>query len=160
MDKTWHKTHNKSKIPLGKNRESWKLFEKTENWWICEKNSERNQDLDCRICKNVVHKDKTLKNFKEKTLCKKQKVIKVKDHDHITGYFRGAAHVVRNLKTRCSYTHFLSMVLQNMSRLDSHLFLRKQFRQRSKNMKFKVKPGTHEEYCSFTNGPIGIFDSS
>ena len=27
-------------------------------------------------------------------------------------------------------------------------------------MKFKVKPGTHEEVCSFTNGAMGFVDSS
>ena len=61
---------------------------------------------------------------------KNKKLSKVRDHDHITGCFRVAAHAVRNLKARSFYTQFLLLVLQNMSRLDSELFLRKQNRQR------------------------------
>ena len=44
------------------------------------------------------------------------KLYNLRDHEHFTGIFRAAVHVVCNLKVRSSYSYFMPLVLNNMSR--------------------------------------------
>ena len=58
----------------------------------------------CHICNEELGKDR------------------VRDHFHLSGKFRGAAHEVCNLK--CKVRKFLSVVFYNLSGYDSHLFIK------------------------------------
>ena len=49
----------------------------------------------------------------------------VKDHCHLTGKFRGLAHINCNLNTRKAHTSFVPILFHNFSRYDSHLILEK-----------------------------------
>ncbi|GBN55939.1 hypothetical protein AVEN_144766-1 [Araneus ventricosus] len=56
-------------------------------------------------------------------ICKEEFTIsdyKVKYHDHMQGYYRGAAHNSCNLKARVP--HFLPIIVHNLSGYDSHFF--------------------------------------
>ena len=65
-------------------------------------------------------------NVKKKNLLRKFEPYKVGNHDQLTGYFRGTAHVFFcNLRVQSRYTHFVPMVLHIMSKNDSRVFLRK-----------------------------------
>ena len=64
----------------------------------------------CWICKEEFNND----DFKN---------IKVRDHCHFTGKYRGAAHSICNLKYR--KPDFTPVVFHNLSGYDSHLFIKK-----------------------------------
>ena len=71
--------------------------------------------------------------------------VKVRDHCHFTGRYRGAAHNSCNLKYR--KPNFTPVVFHNLSGYDSHLFI--------KNLGFSVGnidciPNNEERYISFT----------
>ena len=71
--------------------------------------------------------------------------IKVRDHCHFTGRYRGAAHNSCNLKYR--KPNFTPVVFHNLSGYDSHLFI--------KNLGFSERnidyiPNNEERYISFT----------
>lgn len=73
------------------------------------------------------------------------KDVKVRDHCHYTGKFRGAAHNSCNLKARDP--KFTPVIFHNLSGYDAHLFI--------KNLgvsqgKIKCIPNNKEKYISFT----------
>ena len=72
-----------------------------------EKERERfNKTTKCWICNKQFDKDD----------------VKVRDHCHFTGRFRGAAHRMCNLRFRKPY--FTPVVFHNLSGYDSHLFVK------------------------------------
>ncbi|KAJ4445518.1 hypothetical protein ANN_12198 [Periplaneta americana] len=81
-------------------------------------------------------------------ICKKGDFIgdnyKVRDHDHLTGKFRGAAHNECNL--RYQHQHFIPIVLHNLSSYDGH-FIVKELGY-DDNL-IQVLPNTQEKYISF-----------
>ena len=81
--------------------------------------------------------------------------VKVRDHCHFTGRYRGAAHNSCNLKYR--KPNFMPVVFHNLSGYDSHLFI--------KNLGFSEGnidciPNNEEKYISFTrNIQVGSYTS-
>ena len=80
--------------------------------------------------------------------------VKVRDHDHFTGKYRGAAHNGCNVK--CRYPSFIPVVLHNLRGYDSHLILQ--------NIDERIKeivciPNNEEKYMSFTLGKLRFIDS-
>lgn len=89
----------------------------------------------CHICK---------KEFDFSSLDEKDR--KVRDHDHITGAFRGASHSKCNL--RYQLKKFLPVFLHNLSRYDASLFINEM--SRYEDDAIKVIGLTHENYISFS----------
>lgn len=81
----------------------------------------------CHICNEVLFDDK------------------VRDHDHITSEYRGAAHSHCNLMHRVC--PFIPIVFHNLSGYDSHLFIKELMKYEGA---IKVIPQTKEKYLSFT----------
>ena len=72
-------------------------------------------------------------------------ILKVRDHCHFTGEYRGAAHNQCNLK--CKKPLILPVIFHNMQNYDSHLFIK----QLSKvSGKLSCIPSTEEKYISFS----------
>ncbi|KAJ4437396.1 hypothetical protein ANN_17540 [Periplaneta americana] len=69
---------------------------------------------------------------------------KVRDHDHLTGKFRGAAHNECNL--RYQHQHFIPIVLHNLSSYDGHFIVRELGYD---DNPIQVLPNTQEKYISF-----------
>ena len=80
---------------------------------------------------------------------------KVRDHCHITGKYRGAAHWSCNLNLKINKK--VSVIFNNLKRYDSHLI----FKELSKfDCKISVIPNGLEKYMSFTlNNNIVFIDS-
>ena len=88
----------------------------------------------CHICEQELFKD-------EET----GQIIKVRDHCHFTGEYRGAAHKQCNLK--CKKPLILPVLFHNLQGYDSHLFI-KQLAKVSGDL--SCIPSTEEKYISFS----------
>ena len=91
-------------------------------------------------------------NYKKATHCHicveeidKDEDIKVRDHCHLTGKFRGAAHSMCNLKFRLP--KFYPVIFHNLSGYDSHLFIKNLGKSEGK---IDCIPNNEEKYISFT----------
>ena len=103
------------------------------------------------ISKKMIFRDKELREFERSTECWicgrgfKKDDIKVRDHCHYTGKYRGAAHNDCNLK--CCKPKFIPVIFHNLIVYDAHLFI--------KNLgvsegKINCIPLNEEKYISFT----------
>ena len=88
----------------------------------------------CHICEQKLFRDK-----------KTGKILKVRDHCHFTGEYRGAAHNECNLK--CRKPLILPVIFHNLQGYDSHLFI-KQLAEVSGDL--DCIPSTEEKYISFS----------
>ena len=86
----------------------------------------------CHICEGEISEDD--KNYK-----------KVRDHCHLTGKFRGAAHSICNLKYKIP--KFFPVIFHNLSGYDSHLFIKNLGKSEGK---IDCIPNNEEKYISFT----------
>ena len=84
----------------------------------------------CHICEEEIDKDVHRK---------------VRDHCHLTGKFRGAAHSICNLKYRLP--KFYPVIFHNLSGYDSHLFIKNLGKSEGK---IDCIPNNEEKYISFT----------
>lgn len=80
--------------------------------------------------------------------------IKVRDHCHITGKFRGAAHKECNINYRL--TGRIPVVFHNLSGYHSHLIIQAIGKV---NKKLKCIPNNMEKYMSFSMGCMDFIDS-
>ena len=92
----------------------------------------------CHICKEKLHK-----------------IDKVRDHCHVTGEYRGAAHNVCNLQYRIS--NKVPVIFHNLRGYDSHFIIQKlgEF-----GLDISVIPTNSEKYMSFTWGKKMVFIDS
>ena len=73
----------------------------------------------------------------------------IKDHCHLTGKYRGAAHNKCNVQYK--KPKFIPVVFHNLSGHDSHLFIKNL---RVSNGDINCIPKNEEKYISFSNGII------
>ncbi|MES9902020.1 MAG: endonuclease domain-containing protein [Sedimenticola sp.] len=85
----------------------------------------------------------------------KKNAIKVRDHCHLTGKFRGAAHSDCNLKYK--QPSFVPIVFHNLRNFDGHLLC--QAIGKFKDLNINVIPNNMEKYVSFSIGPLKFIDS-
>ncbi|CAB3981335.1 Gastrula zinc finger [Paramuricea clavata] len=80
---------------------------------------------------------------------------RVRDHDHVTGMYRGAAHNICNLKYRITWK--VPVVFHNLRGYDSHLIMQEigKFK-----MNVNVIPNNMEKYISFSLGKNLVFIDS
>nr|XP_049699656.1 uncharacterized protein LOC126055254 [Helicoverpa armigera] len=70
---------------------------------------------------------------------------KVRDHDHVTGKYRGPAHTQCNLMFRVC--PFIPVIFHNLSNYDSHLFIKELAKHKGH---IKIIPKTKEKYLTIT----------
>jgi hypothetical protein len=96
----------------------------------------------CDICEKELIRREDCVNDEEYESKKKNGMNPVRDHYHLTGLYRGAAHAHCNLQRQSP--NFYPVVIHNLSGFDAHLFI----------MEFKGKIkcilSTDEKYISFT----------
>ncbi len=91
-------------------------------------------------------------------LCEKDAVDKVRDHDHLTGKYRGVACNNCNLNAKQSLSNFVPVLFHNFSGYDCHMFFRELY-EKKENIPVKVLPKTDELYISVDFGCIRFMDS-
>ena len=84
---------------------------------------------------------------------------KVRDLCHLIGAYRVPAHNICNLNIKQKDSDFIPVILQNFSKYDSHLFLKRLVYTKNDKVDFKILPKTNEEYISITYGCVNIMDS-
>ena len=87
----------------------------------------------CHICEGELGDDED------------KKYRKVRDHCHLTGKFRGAAHSICNLKYKIP--KFYPVIFHNLSGYDSHLFIKNLGKSEGE---IDCIPNNEEKYISFT----------
>lgn len=102
------------------------------------------QSTNCHICK------KSFSNASQD----KQSSVRVKDHCHLTGNYRGAAHQSCNLQYQISRT--IPVVFHNLSGYDSHLLIRKLGSCKRIPGEITVVPHNSENYISFIKTMRGV----
>lgn len=120
--------------------------------------------LQCKKAMNILSKEEE-KMFNESTICHICKKvfannpihIRVKDHCHITGQYRGAAHQSCNLKYQIARN--IPIVLHNLSGYDSHLLNRKLGSSKLIAGDINIIPHNAEKYISFIKTVQGVSTS-
>ena len=107
--------------------------------------------------------DEDTRRFKEAENCficdEPLGVDRVRDHDHVTGAFRGAAHSDCNLQYRLKHNNqfVIPVVFHNLKGYDSHHIMEKLGKYKDKRI--TVIPNTTEKYISFSIDNIRFIDS-
>ena len=105
--------------------------------------------LDVNIPYNLTAEEKIIhRNADNCYICDEtftQDNYKVRDHNHLTGVYRGPAHNLCNLKI--SKPNYIPVLMHNFSNYDAHLFI-KEFGNVEGDL--KVIPQTDEKYISMT----------
>ena len=81
--------------------------------------------------------------------------VKIRDHCHITGKYRGSAH--RDCNINLKLNQKIPITFHNLKNYDSHLIMQELGKF---NLKISVVPNELEEYMSFTtNNQLSFVDS-
>ena len=85
-----------------------------------------------------------------------KKLQKVRDHDHRTGCYRGAAHLGCNINYFCN--RCVPVVFHNLRGYDSHLIV-KELYSLYPDKKISVIPNSFEKFMTFKMGSLKVIDS-
>ena len=144
------------KSPLGYNNVDWLLneiiklenkmafyFKNTKKVIIMTEEDEENFRINniCRFCEKNIESDK------------------VRDHCHLTGYYRGPAHSKCNINVTQDQSNFIPFIFHNFGNYDCHMFFKKLVDKMNVKVTFHIIPKTNEEYISVTYGCIRFVDS-
>ena len=85
---------------------------------------------------------------------------KVRDHDHLTGKYRGAAHNICNINVKQKSSSFVPIFFPNFSGYDCHLIFQELLIQAfEKGYEPKIIPKSMENYVSIQVGCLRFLDS-
>jgi hypothetical protein len=108
--------------------------------------------------KLTIEQEKLFRNQKNCNVCEKPlKQDRVRDHDHITGTFRGACH--NNCNLLLTMPDYTPVVFHNLTGYDSHLILKNIGQYMKEDDKLKCIPNNMEKYKSFTWNKLRFIDS-
>lgn len=122
----------------------------------------------CSICNKMIEQKKTLSTHqlidlrnKFKKMSKKEKKellnIKVRDHDHITGLYRGPAHAYCNLTYKvCKH---VPVIFHNLKGYDAHFILQSAHKPEFGFKDITCIPLNKEKYVSFSIDKYRFLDS-
>ena len=123
--------------------------------WFIEQLNQLAAELDCRIIDpeklpNLTPEES--RQFKEATTCHicqkafKPDEVRVRDHDHFSGAYRGCAHQSCNLNYKAA--RVVPVIFHNLSGYDAHLFITELATYFEGDVKLLAQ--TKERYISFT----------
>ena len=128
----YHKAVNNRYVPY-----EWRRPKDAIDQWIA------NTQETCLFCADLL----LVPNFKDS----------VRDHDHMTGKYRGAAHNECNFKLKLNpKTMPIPVIFHNLKGYDGHLLMQAMARVRGE---IKCIPTNTEKYISFSLGNLRLIDS-
>ena len=140
---------------------------------MTEKDEESFQNMkECHICKKPFSMDEDrVRNVGGKNIKKVQiKNVKVRDHCHVTGKYRGAAHTICNLNFKL--TDKIPVVFHNLKGYDSHFIMQEigniaknhiyfdERKNKYSDVNINVIPHNIEKYLAFMLGYNLVFIDS
>ena len=140
---------------------------------MTEKDEESFQNMkECHICKKPFGMDEDgVRNVGGKNIKKVQiKNVKVRDHCHVTGKYRGAAHTICNLNFKL--TDKIPVVFHNLKGYDSHFIMQEigniaknhiyfdERKNKYSDVNINVIPHNMEKYMAFMLGQNLVFIDS
>ena len=85
---------------------------------------------------------------------------KVRDHDHLTGKYRGAAHNICNINCKQRSSSFIPIIFHDFSGYDCHLIFEKLLTEAyNQNYNPTIIPKSLENYVSVQVGCLRFLDS-
>ena len=113
--------------------------------------------------KDIIMTEEDEEDYKNDNICRFcEKTIesdKVRDHCHLTGNYRGAAHSKCNNNVTQKQSNLIPFIFHNFSNYDCHMFFKKLVDKKKDKVAFDIIPKTNEEYISVTYGCIRFIDS-
>ena len=109
-----------------------KYFKRNQRSQIPTPSAEQRNQINCHICETPFQPDH----------------IKVVDHDHFTGLFRGMAHQSCNIN--CKEPTFIPIIAHNSSKYDTHLFIKELSEINDPNLTVTYLPSNTETLISFS----------
>ena len=113
--------------------------------------------------KDIIMTQEDVENFENNKICRfcEKEIVsdKVRDHCHLTGKYRGAAHNTCNINVRQADSNFIPFAFHNFSNYDCHMFFKRFVDLKKYKVKFKVIPKTNEEYITVKYGCIRFIDT-
>ena len=109
----------------------FKNIKKDNNMTDEDEEDYRNNNV-CRFCEKFIESDK------------------VRDHCHLTGKYRGPAHINCKIIVTPKQSNFIRFLFHNFSNYDCHMFFEKLVDKRKDRVDFEIIPKTNEEYISVT----------
>ena len=113
--------------------------------------------------KDIIMTEENEKNFKNINICrfceKNIESDKVRDHYHLTGRYRGPAHITCNINVTQHQSKIIPFIFHNFSNYDCHMFYKSLVDKKEDKVKFDIVPKTNEENISVTYGCIRFIDS-
>ena len=85
----------------------------------------RNNNI-CRFCKKYIESDE------------------VRDHCHLTGFYRGVAHSKCNINVTQHQSIFIPFIFHNFSNYDCHMFFKKLVVKKKDKVDFEIIPKTNQ----------------
>ena len=76
----------------------------------------------------------------------------VRDHCHLTGKYRGAAHSICNINVTQKQNIFIPFIFHNFSNYDYHMFFKRLVDLKKDKVENKVFPKTNENICNLNIG--------
>ena len=118
-----------------------------------------NKNYACKECLKQVKPD--LSKFVSCSACSKIKIddIKVRDHCHFSGKFRGAAHKSCNLNFKLNYRFKVPVFAHNAEGYDHHLILNEMLKNEQLKENINVIARTGERYMSMSTQYFSLMDS-
>ena len=118
----------------------FKITKKDINMLEEDEEEYRNNNF-CRFCEQIIES------------------VKVRDHCHLTGKYRGPAHSKCNFNVTQKQSNFIPFIFHNFSNYDCHMFFKKLVDKKRDKVDFEIIPKTNEEYIPVTYGCIRFIDS-
>ena len=113
--------------------------------------------------KDIITTEEEKQDFENDIICryceKYIEIDKVRDHCHLTGNYRGAAHNECNLQVKQKNSNFITIGLHNFINYDCHMFFKTLVDRKKDNVKFEIIPKTDEKYISVKYGCIKYIDT-
>ena len=113
--------------------------------------------------KDIIMTEEDEEVFKNNNICRFcEKFIesdKVRDHCHLTGKYRGPAHIKCNINVTQKQSNFIPFIFNNFSNYDCHMFFKTLVDKKKDQVDFEIIPKTNEEYISVTYGCFRFVDS-
>ena len=113
--------------------------------------------------KDIIMKEEDEEDYRNNDICrfceKNIDCDKVRDHCHLTRFYRGVAHSKCNVNVTQKQSNFIPFIFHNFSNYDCHVFFKKLVDKKKDKVEFEIIPKTNEEYISVTYGCIRFIDS-